>query len=81
MDEKSFLARLDQPRLAQRLQVLRRVRQRQARLRRQRVDASLPLRQQLQQFQPVRIADGFTHACELRVEAVLELSIPGVHLH
>jgi hypothetical protein len=43
-----------------------------------RVDRSFPLREELEQLEPMRVADGLPDARELRVEAILEETVRGV---
>src|SRR5437660_12398791 len=75
MDEEALLAALDQASLAQRLQMLRGVGQREPDLVGERLDAALALGEQLEQLEPVRAGQGLPDAGELSVEAVLEEAV------
>lgn len=74
-DEQAVLPAVDERRVFERLQVLRRVGERQLHFRGQRLHRTFPLRQQLQDFEAVRIGEGLAEAGELPVEAVLELAM------
>jgi sigma-54 dependent transcriptional regulator, acetoin dehydrogenase operon transcriptional activator AcoR len=79
VDEQSLFSSFDESRLSQRLKMLRRVRQRESRLRRQRLHGALALREQFQQLQPMRITDRLADTTELRVEAICEVPMRRRH--
>src|SRR5439155_15147140 len=74
-DKEALLAALDQPSLAQRLQMLRGIGQRDPDLVGERLGAALALGEQLEQLEPVRAGQGLPDAGELSVEAVLEEAV------
>lgn len=65
VDELAFATVADQPRPEQMLQVLRRVREAQARPLRQDLDCSFALGELLKEFEPMRMRHRFGHAREL----------------
>jgi hypothetical protein len=77
-DEQAFLSTLDQGRLSQRLQMLRGVREREPQLGRQGINRPLPLREQLQNLEPVGTGERLADAGELPVETVFEAAMPAV---
>jgi hypothetical protein len=58
--------------------MLRRVRERHACFAGERVHRSFPLSKELEELEPMRVADRSSDACELRVEAILEEAVSGV---
>src|SRR5205823_5217508 len=80
MDKQSFFAAFDERRLAEYLEVLRRVGQRQLDLGRERVDGAFSLSEQLQQFETMRAGERLADTGELAVEAIFEITM-GVGSH
>ena len=75
VDPEAVLAPLDQPFSAQNLQMLGGVRERERRLARQVLHRPLALREQIEEFQPMRIGEGSGDTADLRVEALLEVAM------
>ena len=78
VDVEALLAALDQAGLAQSLEVLRGVGDREADLDRERLDGALALREELQNLEAVRARQRLPDAGELAVEAILEGAMGGV---
>jgi hypothetical protein len=77
--EEAVFAALDQGCLTQGLEVLRRVRERQACLEREGIDPSFALRQELQDLESMRAAEGLPDPSVLRVHAILEMPVSVNH--
>ena len=74
LDVEALLLRLDEPRRAQDLEVLRRVGDGDAGLLGERLDGARALAEQVEQLEPLRGRDRLADAGELLVDLVLELS-------
>jgi hypothetical protein len=72
---QAFLAAVDQGRVPQCLEMLRRVGEGQPHLRRKGINRSLALGEQLEQLEAVWAGQGFPDSGELTVQAVFELSM------
>src|SRR5262245_36230128 len=75
MNEEACFAAVDESRPAQRLEVLRGVRQRNVRFRGQRLDGPLTLRKQLEKFDATGTRQRLAEMCELPVETFFELPV------